>query len=782
MPAGELPATPSKAGEVPERFSNAGEIISLASQMVGADQKRAIWRSTVERLWSGEPVYPLEKLRQLNQSWRARTNYRGLEGLITRENTLDYDLETQGEDIVDIQLQDLGQGQQVQDWERIMECEFRWLMLERWKGYNYHIPKRHYQKNLHGLGIHLWPDTTGNWIPRTPCVGEVLFPDNCPFNFDEEGDYFMLRDFMPSYVLYGKIKNEKEAAALGWEVETVWKALTLLDKSQNRNAYGTGNPERLAKEMSQGDIGYWTTRQSGVWLNSILCREYETGKVSQYTIAEGLGLNEYLYKKRNKYDQWPLELFPYDIGNSTIHSVKGLGDRTKEFFEMMNRVQNATVDQVMLSSYPNMKQTLQNMDPDKMKLAKIGGMNIFPAGLETTLLTYPDLNRGPLALMDKLEKTMQDNNRGAGVSAQIEQQDRMTSEEYTMRSQDVNHLTTGSVAMQHAHITSFYDRILRLVVKPSASSAEHAVMAREFRDRCVRKGVYPIAFKSIGEVKAVLAFGKGSASARIGGFNSLLQSSVYLSTSDDRKIAIERGYVAALFGQKGVDQYCRSVDDQNIPNDDQSFAVMENDALMNGGDALATPRQNSKTHLEIHFGKITPIIQQYQQGMAQGEFDPQGAQQTYTAVNAFGMHIKQHLDFLQQNPTEAQAFQQYFNQWQQLSRIADKLKSDIESAQQATPPQQQVSEKLQVGLAGVQANAQVAAAKAQASAELKQRQQAHREYMDQVALAAKQQRENASTVHGMRLDTAETAASIAQDTALTAADIQRKKATAKATT
>lgn len=781
MPAGETPRTPSFAGDTPERFKSAGDVISLASQMVGADQKRAIWRSTIERLWSGEPVYPKAMLEKLNQTWRARTNYRGLEGLITRENTLDYDLETQGDQMVSIALDNLGQGQQIQDWENIMAEEAKWLLTCRWaNGYNSHIPKRHYQKNLHGLGIHIWTDSPDNWIPRTPAIGEVLFPDNCPFNFDEEGDFFMLRDFLPSYVLYSKIKNEAQAQTVGWKVATVWKALVTLDKSQNRNAYGTSNPERLAKEMNQGDIGYWSTRQSGVWLNTIFVREYESGKISQYTIAEGLGVDEYLYVKRDKYDNWPIELFPYDIGNGTIHSVKGLGARTKEFFEMNNRVRNSMVDQVMLSAYPNMKQNVQNMDPDKMKLAKIGGLNWLPYGCEPTLIPYPDLNKGPLALIDNLEKEMQNNNRGAGVSAAIEQQDRMTAEEYAARSQDVNHLTTGSVAMQKAHIDRFYDRMVRIWCKPSASSKPHAVMARQWRERCVRRGVDPAAFRNIGEVKAVLAFGKGSASARIASFQWLMQSPIYLSTSDDRKIAIERGATAAAFGERGVEQYCRSVDDQNIPNDDQSFAVVENDVLMNGGDALATPRQNQKTHLDIHFGKLVPDVQQYQQAVQQGQFDIQAAQKVYTEINAFGQHINQHLQFLHENPLDGQAFKQYFNQWQQLGRIADKIESDIQSAQQATPPQQALSEKLQIGLAQVQADQQVGIAKVQANAQIKQQEAAHKVYLLDVQQEAQQQRENAKTVHEMHLGTAETVASIAQDSALTAAQIQAKKKTAAA--
>lgn len=733
--------------------------------MIGADQKRSVWRSTVERLWGGEPVYPMSKLRESGQAWRARTNYRGLEGLISAENTLDYDLETQGEGIVTISL-DYGGGQQKTDWERCMAAEFQWMFQKQWKGFNYHIPKRHYQKNLHGLGIHIWPDITGNWIPRTPCMGEVLFPDGCPFNFDEEGDYFMLRDFLPSYVLYGKIKNERQAHELGWNVEMVWKALTLIDKTAGGTGRGS-NAERLAKQLFEGDIGYTATRQSGAWINSIFCREYETGRVSQYSVVEGLDLNEFLYKKRNKYDDWPTELFPYDIGNSTIHSVKGLGDRTKDFFEMMNRIQNSMADQVMLGAYPNMKQNVQNMDPDKMKLAKVGGLNWLPYGCEPSLIQYPDLSRGPLALKEDLQRGMVQNNRGSGGQP-IQQQDRMTADEYAMRAQEANRLSTGSEAMQRAHLDSFYDRIVRLCAKPSPGGERWAVLARAWRERCISKGVPSEAFKHIAEVSAVVAYGKGSASARTNAYRELFASPVYASTSDDRKMNIERGYVASLFGYNGVEQYCRSSEDNDIPDADDSFAVQENNALAAGGEALAAPRQNQTDHLEIHFGKVSEIIGAYQNG----QIDPQ---QAYAAVMAFGQHIKQHLDFLAENPTKAQDYKLFFNQWQSLSRIADKMEADIESAAEAEPPEQQISDKLQIGLAGVEAQKEVGLAKAGASRQLKLLQQAHREQMDRQKQAAQHGRDTVKTLHDVQRGNVETAASIAQDAALTQADIENKK-------
>jgi len=615
--------------------------------------------------------------------------------------------------------------------------------------------------------MHIWPNTTGNWIPRTPNPGDVLFPDQCPFNFDEEGDYFMLRDFVPSYVLYRYIQNPKEAKTIGWNTEVVWKALTQIDKQAGRKMpYGATGPDYLAKQLRDGDIGYTTTRQSGAYIDYIFVREYETGKVSEYAIAEGLDVKDYLYKKRNKYDDWPIELFPYDIGTGSIHSVKGLGARTKEFFEMMNRVQNAMVDQVMISSYPSMKQTIQNMDVDKMKLAKIGGMNWLPYGAEPDILKFQDLSNGPLALNDSLNRMMIQNNRGS--SSEIEQRDRMTGQEYSMRAQDANHLSTGSEALQRAHLSKFYARIMKLVCAPSASRHAWAVMAKEFRDRCEKRGVPPEILKLIVEVKAVTAYGKGSASARIQSYLQAFQTPAYSNMSDDRRGQMDRDYFASAFGQRGAEEYARSVEDQDIPNSDESVAVLENNALVAGGEALAAARQDQSAHLKIHFSKIGQIVQAYQQGQAED-------QPTMVAVSAFAPHIEQHLQFLSENPMKKQEYKEYYNYWQELVRIQNKIQADLESAAEATPPEQQVSEEFQIGMAKVQANERVAMAKAQGSTALKFRQQAVRERMEAAKLTSGQQRENVKTAHNIQLGNITTAASVAQDTALTEADIANKK-------
>lgn len=789
MASGELPASVSVPGKVPSpRFANYNEVVSLCYQMVQDDQRRAIWRARIDSIWGGNPTYREDVLKAANQGWRARVNYREMEGIVSSEQTLDYDLETEVDNIIDIDL-DYGKGQEQRDWQECIEKEFSWLILDKWDDRNFHAPYRIFNKLLHGMGAHIWPDVSGKWIPRTPRPGSLLFPDDAPFNFSEDGEYFMLRDWVPGNVLYRRIANEKQARDIGWNPDAVWKALALSGK-QNVNAQSTGTkPEEVQRLIRDGDIGYSATRQSGVWLNHCFVKEYETGKISHYIVAEKVDAGAYLFEKRNRFDDWPMVMFPYDIGNGTIHSVRGLGARTKDFFELSNRIKNSMADQVQLGAYPHFKQLQAGLDPDKLKLMRAGAMTISPYGLEEVISKYPQLDNGPLALSRELRQTMLQNNRGGMGGQQPEQMDRMTAEEYAMRQRDATKLNNGSVALQKSNLRRFYETMLRKALEPSSSNEPWAKMAKEFRDRCVRNGVPTEAFKHIVEVRAVVNWGKGSASAQIHGLMTLMQT-IYPVTTEDRKIAIERDLTAAVAGYTNVDRYARSVNDQDMPDNDDSFIVLEDDALSQGKNCLAAPKQNHVKHVQSHLAQGAQMYQ----AVLDGHMDPQ---QAYAAIHAIGQHCGEtqlpnggvqhgHLFYLQSNPILKPQFVQLFNQWQSLSRIADKLASDIKSAAEATPPQQQISEKMQIGLAGVQADVQVKMAKVQADQARKQQELQFKQRMEAVktTTALLHQRAKtgseitnarAKTASDIQLNAADTVASIASEQAKTKAKLNGTK-------
>lgn len=718
---GDLPATIQPDGKLPsERFANAAEVRTACQTMITADNRRATWRAAINGLIDGNVPYSRAALKAKNQGWRANVNYREAEGYINAPQSAFYDLVTEAKPCIDIDL-DYGSGKDRAVWEDAIEKNYTWLLLKRFrKRLNFHLPLQQREMLVHGLGVHVWPKAyVNNWIPRTPLTGRILFPDECSLDFDEDGEYFMLRDYVPAHSLYAFIRNEGAAARLGWKPDQVWKALAQTSKTGiNSNRFGS-DIEELQREMKRGDIGT-ASRTNGIWLNYIFVKEFDSRQsISMYVVAERIDTPDYLFKRRNLFDSWPMNWFPYDVGAGTVQSLRGLGARAKDFFELSNRLKNAMADQVLLGSTIPLQQ-VSAVDPDKMKLMKFGMMSILPQGLQiATGFKFPDLSNGPLALEQNLKSTLRENNE-AYLSGTPEPKDRETALSFQMRAQDSAQVSKSTHGLYGSNLCQFHETVLPMVVRASkmASSTNepaYITMAKEFREKCRKDGVPDAALDHIAEIREVTSTGAGSASARIQALMTIMQY-VYPDTTEDRKVNIIHDLCSALVTSSKVDRYARNLDDNEMPDSDDSFAMLENDALTNGGDAVAASRQNHVKHATSHLQKASEIVQAVQRG----QMDPA---QALGAIQAIGRHTAQHLKMLEGNPLRKQEYQALMKELLALSSIADQLHNQVTDAQNQPDPQEQASDKLKIGLANVHANAQIKHAKFLSDSSLKAQKQ-----------------------------------------------------------
>lgn len=708
---GELPIGIDEPRKLPqERFKSALEIKEICNAMVLADRRRLAWRSSIDRLVAGFPTYSLETLRKKNQAWRARVNYRESEGLLQARQTPFYDMVTEVNPCIEICL-DYGKGVNQTDWAQKMAANFHWMLMKGWRSsLNYHLPLQQLEMLKHGLGFHIWPGAPNVWIPRTPRTGSILFPEDCSVNIHEDLDYFMLRDFLPAYVLYACIRDEEIATQLGWNVDAVWSGLAQASKNKQRSD-NRANLESFQREMRRGDIGTTMSRQSGLWLNTLFVREFDSGKVSQYTVAETVTVNapksgsrkvdafkDCLFRKRNRFEEWPLVLFPYDIGDGDLHSIRGLGARTKDFFELANRIRNAMADQVLVGSTMNVKQT-GSTDPDKLKLMRLGMMSIIPQGLEPiTGIKFQDLSQGPLALLSNLGGTLRENNESY-IGGVPDPKDRETAQSFSMRAQQSAMVGKGSHSLYASNLCQFYDRIIRVVARPDAVHADglSGRLAMEFRRRCQKDGIPDEAFDHIYEVNEVTSTGAGSAAARLDALMTIFKV-IYPVTTEERKINIERDLVSALATAAKTDRYARGHDDNKLPDDDMSLAAQENNGLAQGGDAIVSETQNDVNHLESHLAKANELVQL----VMGGGMDPV---QGLAAIQKFGQHCAKHLEKLQTNPMRKEEFDRLHQEWLALAAIADKLQQQVEefqNADQEENPEAVMSDRLKIGLADVE--------------------------------------------------------------------------------
>lgn len=711
----------------PERFKSAAEVQDACNELVAADRLRMPYRTAVDGLVDGNPTYRLGTMRAKGQSWRSRVNYRGSEGLLQARQTPFYDLVSEVDPCVELGL-DYGKGQAQQDWANEIAVNFHHMLMRSWRSsFNYHVPLQQLEMLKHGIGYHIFG--LGNkfcWYPDTPLTGHCLFPDGATLDVKDKLDYMMIRDFYPGHAIYKFIRNEEVATALGWNVDSTWAALAQTSKTQRQ---GSGSYrytiEEYQREMRSGDIGTSNARQSGLWLNFLICKEIETGNMSLYITAEGVVINpnkkkysteellwkDCLFRKRNIFAEWPFVMFPYDIGNGGIHSVRGLAERTKDYFELMNRVTNAMADQILMGATMMLKQN-GDVDPDKLKLWKAGIMSIIPRNLEPSVVQFPPLQQGPLAFQQYLAATMQQNNQ-AYVQNSPEPLDRETAQSYAMRMQNQGQVSKGVHAQYASNWQMFLERMFRVAVRPEAAigNSYSAQLAREFQLRCFKAGVPPEALRNVYEVNEVLSTGAGSAAARLQALDYIFKV-IYPTTSEQKKVMIERDIVATVVSGTKVDRYARSLTDTQIPDSDMSIATLENNAMMLGGDALATSEQNQVEHMETHMPKANEVVQTVMQGG-----DPR---QGLVVMQKFGVHLAQHLQFMSQNPMQKQKFEAFKKEFLAFSQIADKLSQQVKANQAAIEargtPQQQVSESLQLGLAKVQANERIGQAKVASNA------------------------------------------------------------------
>lgn len=715
MSQGEIPATVDEQGALPDdRFKNAGEARETCQKMINADNRRSAYRAAINGLMDGNAPYPRGMLKEKKQSWRSNTNFLELQGYINAPQSAFYDLMFEANPCIDIDL-DFGQGAQQATWEESIERNYTWLLFKRFrKSMNFHFPLQQREMLVHGLGVHVWPKAYANcWIPRTPLTGKILFPDQCSLDFDSDGDYFMLRDYVTASQLYGFIRNEGAASRLGWKPDQVWKALAQTSNNSTNN--DRRDLEDIQRQAKAGDIG-WSQRTPGLWVNYLFYKEFDTGKISLKATAEKIETPDYLFDRRNLFDSWPMVSFAYDCGGGTFQSLRGLGARAKDFFELSNRLKNAMADQVLLGGTIPLQQT-SAIDPDKMRLMKFGLMSILPMGLSIAQgLKFPDLSNGPLALAQELKSTLRENNQAYDTGTP-EPKDRETGQSFLMRTQDSAQMSKSTHGQYGSNLCQFHEKVFPMVIRASKMSgnAPYITMAKEMVARCKRDGVPAEALDHVTEIREVTSTGAGSAAARIQAIMTILQY-VYPDTTEDRKINILHDLTAALVTSSKVDRYARSLSDaEDLPDNDDSFAMLENDSLSQGKPALVGTHQNHAKHTISHLKAAGEITMAWQQGQMHPE-------EAYAGLHSFGEHTAPrppsndgsdpggHLYYLSLNPLRKQEFDQLHTEWLALSKIADQCLHQVQQqqdAQQQPSSEQQQSDQLQIGLAKVQSNAQL---------------------------------------------------------------------------
>jgi hypothetical protein len=300
-------------------------------------------------------------------------------------------------------------------------------------------------------------------------------------------------------------------------------------------------------------------------------------------------------------------------------------------------------------------------------------------------------------------------------------------------------VSNGMQSLYESNLQHFYDRTLRAVLDTPKGSAPYQVMAEEMRERCRKDGCPDMSLKSsaVAEVREITSSGAGSAALRLQALMGLMEY-VYPNTTEDRKATIIRDLTGTLMGGAKVDRYAPSITDNELPNADDSMATVESGVLAQGGDAEVSATQNPVKHSDNHIAKAEQIVQMVQQG----QMPPERA---LTGLMKLLQHAGQHLALLQGNRIRKAEFDQLSKRWDEVAKFTKQLQAQIEAQQGQTPPQQQLSEQGQIGMAKVQVDAANKDKKTDADITRQFRKDAFKERITDATTAAKIARENSAS-------------------------------------
>lgn len=707
MAAGETPEAISEAGKLPnERFRDAGQIRDYCTQLINDDDKAAKRRRSVDGLYKRYPTYSREWLEERNQGWRARVNHGGLEGACDLIETALFNLDVEVPAVIDVGI-DYGKGLEQERIQSVVEREFTLMLLHNWQDCDAHILKRNHELTLHGCGFHFNP-IRDHWIPRTMITGQVLFPSDTPLTFDEDGEDFMVRDFLNGSQMYSLIRNEKTARTLGWRTKNMWEYMARCSGSVKSSSSSTAG-QNLERLYRQGDRGASFKKRTGGWLYSVYVKEYsdeDDKAISLYIIGdedvEEKGEPDgYLFKKRYHLEEWPLFLFPYGMAD-TLADLRGIGQKTKDFFELENRLFNAAADQVFVGGTMPLRQTGTNLDPDSLRLMKMGLFSIVPQGLEPMpgLQQMPSLQTGSLALHERLRQANLENNQ-TYLMKEPERQDRQTGMEYFARSQNISQISKGSHNLHYRASGRWYRHMLVTALKTQSGNSLSARLARNFQEALKRQNVPVEEIRDkIMEVHAVRSVGAGSAAARVNALMMLFQW-VYPNAPEWKKIALENDLAAALTTFSQANRYARSIEDQPLANSDDSLATAENFILTHGGKAEAGSEQDHVHHAGVHLqaGNET------KDAVEQEQMDPQ---QGLSALIPILAHSGEHIGFLENNPLKKKEFAALEKEYNLLAQFTKHLQATLQQQHEAEAmhgsPEQKMSEEGQIKMMAAQAD------------------------------------------------------------------------------
>jgi hypothetical protein len=682
------------------RIKNARAGRDIFFRLLAADEKRALMRTRHQALLDGEPPYDQSVLMATGQGSRTNVNWGDAQAIMASVEAGLIDMNVSVERLMRIPLikEAVPDDETRFNLENIAADEFT-RAIRNWEDFDRSYLNLGRTCFAHGVGIAYFDDDRC-WQFETTGLGDFVIPNGTKAS-ENRIVVAGCRRHMEVHELYGKIRNEKIAEKLGWNVETVKRAILQAQPEHSGQGWSGSGWMKVQEEMRNNDIGASLSGKTAtVGVIHLLQQEFD-GTVSKYIVAEqpipGYSQEQeepWLYKRPSIYEEMRrgVIVFTYSIGeHGTYHSISGMLRRIYPQGTAINRALSTMLDAAIVGAGIVMQPETES-SISRMKLVTMGGaMTLLPAAEHGQMITrtMPDLAGGLMPLVADLRNTI---GRRAGQfqgDSPFQQSQEKTRFQVAAELEALGKVGATQINLWYQPWSRLLREVVRRMCRPDyPASAPGGKEVEILRNRLKSRG-FPIELMQAIDYDGIVAdraIGAGSGAARTA---ALAQMDELAGEFDEigRYNWIRDKTAAALNGNYDLaSRYKPPIEKQRVPFDTQ-LANLENNDMMLGQEPKLEGNQLHMAHLDAHIPFLVGMVESIERGEAQ-------MSELVEPMVICHAHATEHLEMVQDARTIESRVAQYRQLLQQLGEVVgNAMRQQIAEQQKAMEEQGEGAEQ-----------------------------------------------------------------------------------------
>lgn len=694
-------ATLSESGKVPtKRIATAEDAQAVVQAFIDSNSGRAWFNAKIKGGIDGNPPYNKALMKANAQSHRANVNFMEMDAAVSAAKVPYYDLFAGSQFYCDVKLY-LDNPDDQEAKSGIVTEEFDCL-LKKYQGFEFQMNGVIHDFVAFGKGFTMFPNKWGWHFQRVAC-SRVFVADGTDASVEKQETVVVLEK-MQLHTLWKSISNRETATAAGWKPTAGAEAIRHA-MPEDPVSIGTLSYDYVQQQMRDRDI-VLGTKMPTVAVAHLLTTEFD-GTITHQIVEQAprpvsgasAGVTpkaDFIFEKRGRFEHMRqvLNAFFFETEDGSWNGARGLGHKVYAPFELKNRVLNSEVDHAFLTSGV----TVQANDASalqKLNVVRVGTYTILPPGF-TVQNAQIFSNNQPLMEANQLLEQIISSNTGVFRSKMEKPQGNpRTAKEVEIQFQNATVLSSSGVSRFYRQIDPLYVELYRRVTMEElldGDKSEEAEAVREFRKRCLKRGVTLAEMRKVESVKACRNIGNGSQQQRTRELQEFEPFVPMLPESGKQNWM--QLVVASKFGQSMVERLVPPRDKQLLPNDQQAMALLENAALKAGAPVAWTPTQNNVIHATEHLKAMSGAANSLEQGAEPID--------VLAFLESAGPHVQEHMSRLQTDPSRKLEFQLLDKQFKQLAKFADELHGHVQEAQQAEQEKQKEQQMAQAKAQAIQ--------------------------------------------------------------------------------